>query len=66
VPEVIDDGIDGILVSPVSPLTLSAALKDLLGSGSLRARMVNAGRKKILEKFNHGAFVKRLGVLLSD
>ena len=66
VPEVIDDGIDGILVSPVSPLTLSAALRDLLGSGSLRARMVNAGRKKILEKFNHGAFVKRLGVLLSD
>lgn len=66
VPEVIDDGVDGILVDPVSPSTLSTALGHLLSDGALRARMVNEGRKKILRKFNHAAFVKRLGVLLSD
>lgn len=66
VPEVINDGIDGLLVDPVSPSTLSVALKNLLCDGVLRARMVNEGRTKILQKFNHSAFVERLRFLLDS
>lgn len=60
IPEVIDDGVDGFLVSPVSPQTLSVALEKLLKDGDLRSLMVKNGRRKISEKFNHAAFVKRL------
>lgn len=66
VPEVVDDGINGILVDPVSPSTIGFALRDLIMNGDLRANMVNSGRRKILEKFNHDAFVKRLEVLLNN
>lgn len=60
IPEVIDDGVDGFLVDPVSALGLSWALQRLVHDSELRTNMVKRGREKISQKFNQAAFVDRL------
>ena len=52
VPELIDDGITGILVPPKNEKALADAVIELLGDAGLRHRMGENGRKKIMEEFN--------------
>jgi phosphatidyl-myo-inositol alpha-mannosyltransferase len=44
--EVVDPGVDGLLVSPGDPVALAGAMDYLLGDPTLRARLVRAGRRK--------------------
>ena len=52
VPEIIDSGRDGLLVSSENPKELAEQLERLLGSPELRATLGAAGRKKAEDKFD--------------
>ena len=50
--DVIQDGIQGILIEPDDPSALIGALQCLLGDSELRNRFGNAGRSHVEEKFS--------------
>jgi colanic acid/amylovoran biosynthesis glycosyltransferase len=52
IPELVDDGISGILVAPRDPAALAQALILLAGDSELRARMGRAGRERIERQFD--------------
>lgn len=51
IPEIIEDGVTGILVSPEDPQGLAEALIMLATDAGLREKMGQAGRKRASEKF---------------
>jgi len=51
IPELVSDGLTGLLVPPGDPQKLAAALGRLLGDPDLRKRMGEAGRKRIEDQF---------------
>ena len=53
IPEVVEDGVDGLLVAPRQPQQLAEAILALQDAPrQQRARMASAGREKILARFN--------------
>jgi glycosyltransferase involved in cell wall biosynthesis len=46
------DGETGVLVEPGEPARLAEALRRLLRDAPLRARMGDAGRRRVLERFD--------------
>lgn len=57
-PELIDDGVDGILVDPAHPPALAAAIGRLLDDPAFAARLGEAGRAKVLRRFSTGAILQ--------
>jgi len=51
-PEVVEDGVTGILVPPGDAPALAEAMRTLMGDAELRHRMGQAGRERVLEKFS--------------
>lgn len=51
IPEIIDHGVNGLLVPPGNPQALAAAISYLLSNAEERRRMGQAGRQKFYEKF---------------
>jgi glycosyltransferase involved in cell wall biosynthesis len=51
-PELVVDGISGLLVSPQSPQELARALEKVLGDGRLRSQLAIAGFDAVKESFN--------------
>jgi glycosyltransferase involved in cell wall biosynthesis len=51
-PEVVEDGVTGILVPPGDAPALAQAMRTLMGDTDLRRRMGQAGRERVLEKFS--------------
>jgi glycosyltransferase involved in cell wall biosynthesis len=51
-PEVVEDGVTGILVPPGDAPALAEAMRTLMGDAELRRRMGQAGRERVLEKFS--------------
>ncbi len=51
VPELVDDGVNGLLVSPGRADLLSAAIERLIQDPELRERFSSAGRRKVVESF---------------
>jgi L-malate glycosyltransferase len=51
IPEVIEDGVTGLLVEPTNPRALAQAITDLLRDPALRARMGAAGLACVRERF---------------
>ena len=51
-PEVVEDGVTGILVPPADARALAEATDSLMRDAQLRRRMGQAGRQRILEKFS--------------
>ena len=47
IPELIEDGVTGVLVPPDDPAALAAAIERLLGDEALRRRLGEAGRRRI-------------------
>ncbi len=52
IPEIIDSGINGLLVRPEDPESLAAELEKLLKSRELRDKFAHAGRQKAIQKFD--------------
>jgi len=51
VPELVEDGVTGLLVPPKDPDALAEALQKLIADPELRRRMGEAGREKALKEF---------------
>ena len=58
IPEIISDGVDGILVPPADSLALANAIVDLLDDPDRRVRMAGSGREKVLKKFRFQDMVR--------
>lgn len=52
VPELIRDGVDGLLIPPAHPAALTAALERLMDDADLRLRLSENGRKRVMENYN--------------
>jgi glycosyltransferase involved in cell wall biosynthesis len=52
IPELIDDGVHGLLVNPRDPDGLAQALRRVLEEEGLRERLVRVGRQRICERFD--------------
>jgi glycosyltransferase involved in cell wall biosynthesis len=53
IPEVVRDGVDGLLVEPGDPDALAAAVTRLAGDPDHAARLVQAGRGRVIERFGY-------------
>lgn len=60
IPEVVDDGVTGILVKPHSPNELAEAVQSLLQDRELRDAMGRAGRDRVLRFFTPESHVARM------
>jgi len=52
IPELIRDGVDGLLVPPSSERSLSAALERLISDADFRRIIARAGRSRVQEFYN--------------
>jgi glycosyltransferase involved in cell wall biosynthesis len=60
VPEVVEDGVGGILVPPADSPALAAALLQLLRDPERRREMGEAARARVLERFDMAAITRRV------
>ena len=66
IPEVITDGVDGILVPPRDPAALATAIVRLLLDPGLRRRMGDAGHRAVVERFSIEAQVRRIEAVYDE
>ena len=52
IPELVDDGENGLLVPPGDPAVVATAVRQLLEDAELRNRFAIAGRAKVEREFN--------------
>ncbi|MFC1678609.1 glycosyltransferase [Elusimicrobiota bacterium] len=64
--ELVDDGIDGLLVKEKDPGALAASIQRLLQDAGLRSRLGRSARKKMEQKFDARKHVSRLAELFGD
>jgi glycosyltransferase involved in cell wall biosynthesis len=65
-PEVVEDGVTGLLVPPGDSHALAAAIVRLLGDADLRHRMGQAGRERVLREFTVDRVVERTVTVYRD
>jgi glycosyltransferase involved in cell wall biosynthesis len=58
IPEIVDNGIDGLLVPPADSTALADAVVNLLTNAERRAEMSGKGREKIVRRFQFEAMVR--------
>lgn len=63
IPELVEDGVDGLLVPPADPMALADALARLADDPSLAERLARAGRARIERDFELAGNVERLAAL---
>jgi glycosyltransferase involved in cell wall biosynthesis len=66
VPELIDPGVDGELVTPEDPVALATALGALVGDPDRALRMGAAGRRKVEARFSPEDHLDRLDALYDE
>ncbi|MGZ8512761.1 MAG: glycosyltransferase [Candidatus Limnocylindria bacterium] len=66
IPEVVTDGVDGLLVTPGDPGALAAAATRLLTDRELRGRLGDAGYRTVAERFSIDAQVRRIEELYDE
>lgn len=59
IPEIVSDGVDGLLVPPGDAKALADALHRLMSDAALRQRLGRAGQSKVLNEFTHLAMAQR-------
>lgn len=60
IPELIEDGMTGLLVPPGQPEKMARAMDRLLTDHDLRNRIIPAARKRVIEQFNNRALIEDL------
>jgi glycosyltransferase involved in cell wall biosynthesis len=63
-PEVVEDGINGLLIPPSEPNELDAAVDRLLSDASLRGALAEEGRRTVEDRFTWPALVDQTESLL--
>jgi glycosyltransferase involved in cell wall biosynthesis len=66
IPELIADGVDGLLVAPGDPAELAGALRLLLADGALRRQLSMRARERIERDFDSRMETARLQLLMHD
>lgn len=66
IPEVLTNGLDGLLVPPADPAALADACIRLACSPKLRARMGEAGRRTVEERFSLDAMVRQIEAVYDE
>jgi glycosyltransferase involved in cell wall biosynthesis len=59
IPEIVENGVDGILVPPADSHALADAIGNLLADGELRKRLSGSGRERIRSTFSFEAMMHR-------
>ena len=65
IPELIRNGIDGLLVAPGDHVVLANALAMLIDDNGLRERLAGSGRARVLERYNLAHNLEALAALFS-
>jgi glycosyltransferase involved in cell wall biosynthesis len=60
IPELIEDGVTGLLTPERDSVALGLALQRLIVDPGVRARLGQAGQRRVAEQFSFGAGVNRL------
>ena len=60
IPEVIENGVDGILVEPGNSHAIAEAIEKLLIDGNLYKRISKQALKKVETSFNRGIWIKKI------
>jgi glycosyltransferase involved in cell wall biosynthesis len=66
VPELVEDGVSGLLVAPGNAQGLAAALRRLASSPEEREGMGLAGRRKVVDEFDAEKCAGQLAVLFEE
>jgi glycosyltransferase involved in cell wall biosynthesis len=65
-PQLLTDGVTGLLVPPDDPAALAAAIQRLIDDPDLAARLGAAGHTRVRAEFSEGATIDRLEALYRD
>ena len=65
IPELIEDGVTGLLIPPAEPVAAAEAVRRLLEDPELRNRIAAAGREKVEREFNLESECERLAKLMT-
>jgi glycosyltransferase involved in cell wall biosynthesis len=66
IPEVVKDGVNGLLVPPEDPRALAGALVRLHRDGDLAQRLACAAQATVRERFDGERFAKQLAALFRE
>lgn len=66
IPEIVEDGVTGLLVPPGDAPALAAAIRRLLGDEELCRRLGRAGRRRVIEEFGMERGLDRIASLLHE
>lgn len=63
IPEIVSDGVDGVLVRPADAQALADRIAELLCDEELRQRMAGAGRRKVQDRFRFEDMVRSYEII---
>lgn len=66
IPELVTDGVDGLLIEPGDKAELSRALGRLLGDEALRVRIAEAGRRRVADHYSDRVVLPMLHALYRE
>ncbi|MGC2108519.1 MAG: glycosyltransferase family 4 protein [Candidatus Korobacteraceae bacterium] len=64
IPELIRDGLEGLLVTPANVVELASAIRTIMDQPELRRRMSALGRERVAEQYDLGKNVLKMSELL--